>query len=34
MQVSVLDKPVEQLNMSELTDEELNAIVAHKVNQE
>ena len=34
MQVSVLDTPVEQLNMSELTDEELNAIVAHKVNQE
>lgn len=34
MQVSVLDKPVDQLNMSELTDEELNAIVAHKVNQE
>ena len=32
MQVSVLDKPVEQLNMSELTDEELNAIAAHKAN--
>lgn len=30
MQVSVLDKPVEQLNLSELTDEELNAIVEHK----
>lgn len=32
MQVSVLDKPVEQLDLSTLSDDELNAIVAHKVN--
>ena len=32
MQVSVLDKPVEQLDLSTLSDDELNAIVAHKTN--
>jgi hypothetical protein len=34
MQVSVLDKPVEQLDLSTLSDDELNAIVAHKTEHE